>query len=361
MSGPATPIAEALAARGEVSLAEYMALVLGHPAAGYYRRAEAVGAAGDFVTAPEISQVFGELIGLWAVESWRVLGGPSRLVLVELGPGRGTLLADALRAASVLPAFLAAVELHLVESNRTLRAYQAERLGGRVAAWHDGLETVPAGPTVVIANEFFDAQPIRQFERVADGWAERRVRWDASAGQPVWTLSAPAPALASMLPAALAEAPPGAVLELSPAAVAVAGEIARRLKADGGAALIVDYGYEAWPLTGTLQAVRGHAPADPLAAPGTADLSAHVDFAALLAVARRAGIATAGPIGQGRFLAGLGVAQRADRLKAGADAATAEAIDRDIARLVDGAAMGRLFRALVYWHSPTGAAPVFPA
>ncbi len=361
MSDPGAPIARILADRGEVSLAEYMALAAGHPQAGYYRRAAAIGRDGDFVTAPEISQVFGELIGLWAAESWRVLGAPDRLVLVELGPGRGTLMADALRAARVLPGFLAAAELHLVETNARLRAAQAERLGDRVAGWHDGLASVPDGPILVIANEFFDALPIRQLVRTGDGWAERRVRWDAAAGRPAWALSAPSAALARLLPPALADAPAGAVVEVSPAAAAVAGTVAERLRAAGGAALIIDYGYETWPLTPTLQAVRAHGPADPLAVPGSVDLSADVDFAALVAVARRAGIATAGPIGQGRFLHGLGIGVRAARLKAGADAAGAAAIDRAVARLTGEDAMGSLFRALVYWHSPAGAPPVFPA
>jgi NADH dehydrogenase [ubiquinone] 1 alpha subcomplex assembly factor 7 len=349
----ATPLAELLARRirltGPLTIADFMAEALGHPALGYYRQGERLGAAGDFVTAPEISQMFGELIGLWLVDQWTRLGEPAPVRLVELGPGRGTLMADALRAARLRPVFLAALTLHLVESSRSLRAEQAARLGvpqpgGAAPAWHESLAEVPAdGPLLLVANEFFDALPVHQLVRQGGGWRERGVGLDAE-GRLCFVLLPAGPA-AALLPPGAAGAPEGAVRELCPAGLALAASIARRIAATGGAALIVDYGHDGG-FGDTLQAVRGHRPVSPLDSPGEADLTAHVDFAALAAAARSAGAAVFGPVGQGALLLELGLEQRAATLAARADPAQRAALAAARRRLCDPGEMGTLFKAL---------------
>ena len=237
-----------IAATGPLTVAEYMAEALGHPRFGYYVTRDPFGAAGDFVTAPEISQMFGELLGLWCVDAWQRLGAPSPVALVEPGPGRGTLLADALRAARVVPAFLAAVRVHLVESSPVLRRAQAAALAPAglavPPAWHGGLAEVPEGPLLAVANEFFDALPVRQFVRTDTGWAERMVDWDDAADRPRWVLAGPVGATALLIPPDRDALPPGGVAEVCPAGLSLAAELGRRVAAHGGAALIVDYGYD---------------------------------------------------------------------------------------------------------------------
>ncbi|MCB9946584.1 MAG: SAM-dependent methyltransferase [Rhodospirillaceae bacterium] len=359
-----TPLAEALARRirrqGPITVAEFMAAALSDPVHGYYRARDAIGASADFVTAPEISQMFGELIGLWCAETWRQLGRPDPCLLVELGPGRGTLIADALRAAARLAGFVEACHLHLVEASPVLRRQQAA-VGLPVAPdWHDSLDTVPEGPTIAIANEFFDALPVRQFQKSAAGWHERLVGWDDAAGRLAWMLSPPSDGLATALAGVAPDAPAGSVVEVSPAAVAIARDLAGRLRAAGGAALIVDYGYARAPLRETLQAVRRHERADPLSDPGEVDLTAHVDFAGLADIARHEGIGVLGPVSQASLLTAFGIDTRADQLKRAATPAQAAAVDAAKARLTGADAMGHLFKALLYWHGPQGGAPVFP-
>jgi NADH dehydrogenase [ubiquinone] 1 alpha subcomplex assembly factor 7 len=299
-----------------------------------------LGAAGDFITAPEVSQMFGELIGLWCAETWRQMGAPARVVLAELGPGRGSLMADALRAADALPAFRAAAEVHLVEISPALRAAQAERLRGQAVAWHERFDEVPAGPLLLLANEFFDALPVRQFQRRADGWHERLV---AASGEGFAFVLAPEPLPGATIPDRAAAT--GGTVELAPAREALMAAIAARLAADGGAALIVDYGDGAG--TGdTLQAVRRHGFADVLADPGTADLTAHVDFGALARAARSAGARVFGPVEQGAFLTALGIEARAVRLAASSAPETARAVRAGLDRLVEPEQMGRLFKAM---------------
>jgi NADH dehydrogenase [ubiquinone] 1 alpha subcomplex assembly factor 7 len=351
-----TPLGRLLARRirlaGPLTLAQYMAEALGHPEHGYYRTRDPFGAAGDFTTAPEISQIFGELLGLWCVEMWQALGSPAALNLVELGPGRGTLMADALRAARLRPAFRAAATAHLVETSEGQRARQAATLAQAEPAlmpvWHDSLATVPDGPMLLLANELFDALPIHQFVRTADGWRERVVALAPDAGADgdslCFGLAPPGPALALLADAHRA-APVGAIAEVSPAAIALAAEIARRA-AVGGAALVIDYGPAASAAGDSLQAVRQHRPADPLAAPGEADLTAHVDFAALARAAREAGATVHGPLPQGTFLARLGLEMRAAALLRTASPAQARDIRAAVARLLDPAEMGTLFKAL---------------
>lgn len=340
-----------IAAQGPMTVAEFMASALHDPAGGYYATRRPIGAAGDFVTAPEVSQLFGELIGLWCADTWDRLGRPDPVRLVELGPGRGTLIADLLRAARVVPAFAAALELHLVELSPELRAQQRAALGGHPATWHERVETLPEGPLLLVANEFLDALPVRQFERAPDAWRERLV--GERDGRLAFALSGPVPA--ALVPPALASAPAGSVFEISPAAAATVGEIARRVAAGPGAALLVDYGYAAAPLRGTLQAVSRHRGVPPLERPGEVDLTALVDFAAVAEAARAAGAVAWGPLGQGTLLQRLGIRQRAERLAAGATPAQRAALLAALHRLVDPAEMGERFLALAL--APPGLAP----
>jgi SAM-dependent MidA family methyltransferase len=348
LSGLAARLRERIARDGPLPLDAYIAACLADADAGYYRRQAAIGAEGDFITAPEISQIFGELIGLWAAAVWQQLGRPDPVQLVELGPGRGTLAADALRAiAATMPALAAALRLTLVETSPRLCAVQAEALAGRRLAaapvWRERFADVAAGPLILIANEFFDALPMRQFVRVASGWRERRIGLAPGGDRFAFVLAeAAAPAL---LPTALADAAEGDVVEIAPEADALAAAIGRRIVAAGGAALIIDYGHTRPAFGDTLQAVARHRYADPLAAPGEADLSHHVDFAALAAAARAAGAAAWGPIPQGLFLARLGILGRAEAL-ARASPERADEIEGALRRLVHPRRMGDLFKAL---------------
>ena len=355
MTALAAEIRERIRREGPLSVATYMELCLSHPTLGYYRRGRPIGAAGDFITAPEVSQMFGELIGLWCAAVWQTMGRPRRVVLVELGPGRGTLLADALRAAGTVPHFRDAIEVHLVESSETLRAEQAARLGDAQPTWHERFETVPPGPALVIANEFFDALPIRQFERIGETWRERVVML-APSSEALRFAAAGAPCPEA---SGLGVAQAGAIIERAPAREALAATLAARIAADGGAALIVDYGHER-PGTGdTLQAMRSHRRHGVLDAPGTADLTAHVDFSALAAVGRQAGANAFGPVPQGRFLRALGIEARAARLRQDASAEQAVAIDSALRRLIGTHGMGALFKALAIVHPALGAPPGF--
>lgn len=336
-SALAREIAARIERHGPLPVAEYMRLCLAHPEHGYYRSQPAIGAAGDFITAPEISQVFGELIGLWAAEIWAAIGRPSPVFLVELGPGRGTLMADALRAvAKVAPEFRAALRVHLVEINTALQTQQEAALGPAAPQWHAALDTLPEGPLLVIANEFFDALPIRQLVRAAEGWRERCVvlndgRLAFGAGDAVAHDGAAAP---------------GSIVELSPDSEERMRALAARIARHRGAALVVDYGpFQSGP-GDTLQAVRRQQKVDPLAEPGLADLTAHVDFTRLAAVSRAAGAAAYGPVPQGVLLKRLGIAARAATLLRSASAARARAIEAAIARLIEPDQMGTLFKAL---------------
>lgn len=344
MAGLLDHIRRRIAQDGPLSVAEYMSLCLGHPEYGYYMTRDPLGRAGDFITAPEISQMFGELIGLWAAQLWHDLGRPAPFKWIELGPGRGTLAADALRAMRGVPGLPTALEVHLVETSPVLRQRQGLALPDWAPIWHDAVADVPQGPAVIIANEFFDALPVRQYQRESDGWHERVVTLadDGALG----FVATPRLGIAPLLPPGLARARPGDVVEASPAAVGIARALADRLVRDGGAALIVDYGHGASVPGDTLQAVRGHAFCDVLAAPGEADLTAHVDFAALAAAAHGAGAAVFGPVAQGDFLKSLGIEVRAARLKAAAGASEGAAIESALRRLTAADAMGRLFKAM---------------
>jgi len=340
-----TPLGREIAAiireTGPIGIDRYMALCLGHPAHGYYRTRDPLGARGDFTTAPEITQMFGELIGAWAAWVHRAMGAPEPLLLVELGPGRGTLMGDALRAlAAAAPGLRVAP--HLVETSGVLRQVQERRLAGTAATWHPGLESVPDGPAIIIANEFFDCLPVRQFVRAGDGWHERLVGIGADGALAFGLAPEPTPGIA-------AEAADGAVVSVPGVALDTVRAIARRVRDQGGVLLAIDYGHVEPGFGDTLQALAGHAFADPLAAPGEADLTCHVDFAALALAGREAGAAIHGPVSQGDFLTALGLRERAARLRLRADDAQAASIDAAVTRLTDDRpeGMGRLFKVMV--------------
>jgi SAM-dependent MidA family methyltransferase len=325
-----------IAAEGPIRLDAWWTLCLWHPAHGYYATRDPLGAAGDFVTAPEISQMFGELIGLWLAQVWDDQGRPDPFVLAELGPGRGTLMRDALRAAAALPGFRAAARLWLVEASPPLRALQARTLAADAPRWAAGVGELPEGPLFVVGNEFVDALPIRQFQRVGTVWRERHVGLADDRLAFVWARPQGAPWLDARFPLA----PDGAIVEVNAAAEAVAAALGARIAGQGGAALLIDYG--AWDGTGdTLQALRAHRPVDPLADPGAADLTAHVCFRALAEAARPA--RAWGPTAQGVFLERLGITARARALARGPAATAVAAAHR---RLTHPDEMGNLFRFL---------------
>lgn len=343
-------IAAQIAREGPLSLADYMALCLMDPTHGYYATRDPLGGAGDFVTAPEISQMFGELIGLCLAQTWMDQGAPDRFTLAELGPGRGTLMADALRATRAVPGFHDALSVHLVEASQTLKTRQAEALAGsgRSPHWHDGVESLPDAPLYLIANEFFDALPVHQYHRTKAGWREVLVALN-SQDQLAPTLG---PELPLTLIAGRAEdTRDGDVVELSPAARGVAVEIGRRIEAFGGAALIIDYGD--WRSLGeTFQAVADHQTTDPFAQPGAADLTTHVDFEAL-AIASGTGHSRLTP--QGVFLQRLGIGPRAERLAGGLSGAALANHKAAFHRLTAPSEMGTLFK--VMGLMPKGAPP----
>jgi len=337
---------------GPISVERFMHIALQDPGHGYYRSGNPIGAAGDFVTAPEISQMFGELLAMWMADIWLRAGRPDSLRLVELGPGRGTLMQDMLRAAQAVAGFRDALRPVLVESSRRLAALQAERLSGEGVAWAASVAGLPAGPAFLVANEFFDALPARQFQRVAGGWRERRIAID-SGGRLAWSLGDLTARPAALFPAA-DSVPVGGIAEVSEEGIAIQRQIARHVREHGGAGLIVDYGYTEPELLSagggdTLQAVRGHKAVDPLASPGRADLSAHVNFTALARAARAEGAGVAMPVSQGNFLQALGIRERAAALRRGKPSAAAGNIDAAMRRLVDKAEMGALFRAMAFW------------
>ena len=325
--------ARLIAATGPISIAHYMA----ESNARYYAARDPLGAGGDFVTAPEISQMFGELIGLWLADIWRRAGQPAGACYVELGPGRGTLASDALRAAARAGL---SPDVHFVETSPALTGIQRDAHPG--ATWHQDLSTLPDDrPLLIIANEFLDALPVRQLVRTAQGWRERMVGLEGEALVPV-VGERP---MDAALPTDFPDMPEGAILETCPAAASVMQETATRLAAQGGAALFIDYGYTATQLGSTLQAVRAPRKVDPFASPGAADLTALVDFAALVPIAEARGARWLGTSTQGAWLRALGIDARADALARAAPPA-APAIHAAAARLTDEAQMGTLFKVM---------------
>ncbi len=330
---------------GPISVADYMALALGHPEHGYYRTRDPFGVHGDFTTAPEISQVFGELLGLWCAVTWRQMGAPDPVRLVELGPGRGTLMADALRAAATVPEFHTAADIHLVETSPTLRKSQRKTLAAVGLTWHDTLDGVPCGPMLVLANEFFDALPVQQFVRQDGAWRRRHIDIDSEENRLCFVLSDHIAGDAD-LPEAVRGAGEGAMSEICRDGLKLAGEIGARLGADGGAALIIDYGPSQSGAGDSLQAVRGHAVHNVLLEPGSADLTAHVDFQSLAGAAQETGAAAYGPVPQGTFLKRLGIDARVDGLCDAVAPHQAGDIRTACRRLTNPTAMGMLFKAM---------------
>jgi NADH dehydrogenase [ubiquinone] 1 alpha subcomplex assembly factor 7 len=358
-SGLERVLAAEIESRGPVPVARYMDLALNHPELGYYRRGEPIGAAGDFITGPEIGQAFGEILGLWLAQAWTGIGRPVPVRLVELGPGRGTLMADLLRVAARVPSFRAALHIHLVETSEPLRAKQRERLAGYEIAWHDELPEVPAGPLLLVANEFFDALPVHQLMRSEDGWRERLVGLD-DAAHLAFCLSGEPPPFSREL---RGTAPTGTITEISPERAALARAIGARIATHGGVALLIDYG--AWaegPTGDTLQAVRRHGARDPLSAPGEVDLSSQVDFRALAQAACAGGATVYGPVPQGTFLRAFGIELRTAMLLERAAPGQRRELRAALHRLTDPGAMGELFKVLVLGrpgdpHPPGFSAP----
>jgi len=351
-------IRDRIAERGPITIAAYMQACLGHPSFGYYMKQDPFGAEGDFTTAPEISQMFGELLGLWAVAGWQAAGSPAPFALAELGPGRGTLMADALRAASGSHAFLKAAQVQLVEMSPALRAAQETKLAasGIEAQWHDTVEAILAqseGTFFAIANEFLDALPIHQFQLTEAGWRERLVGL-GEGGALAFTLSGdPPPDFAVQILSTRSDQI-GAIAEFCPAVVGTAQQCARAIAERGGLALFVDYGNERSAAGETLQALRDHEYVSPLASPGDADLTAHVDFEAVARGALAGGCIPFGPLTQGEFLSRIGIQQRAERLIA-ANPDHAPEVTEALDRLTGEARMGKLFKVMAL--APQGVIP----
>jgi len=354
-------IARRIGAEGPLSIAAFMAMALHDPEDGYYTRRSPIGAQGDFVTAPEISQIFGELIGLWCALMWQRLGEPDPIILAELGPGRGVLIEDLLRAAAAIPAFRRALRLHLVEASPALRAEQETRLAGLRPVWVPRYEDLPEGPMLLVANEFLDALPIRQFVRGQAQWSERMVALDDD-NRFVFVDGPESHAASLLVPAVHRDSVrPGTVVEICPAALAIAAGLGARFTRRPGAALFVDYGYFPSTPGPTLRALHRHCPVSVLAAPGTADLSAHVDFSAFAEAAHAGGAATWGPAPQRRLLTALGAERRAAILSARATPRQRQALDAGVRRLLDPDQMGTLFQAIALTSPGMPPSPGFEA
>jgi SAM-dependent MidA family methyltransferase len=332
---------------GPMPVWRYMEMCLTHPKYGYYVARDPLGREGDFITAPEVSQMFGELLGLWAASVWKAIGSPPILRLIELGPGRGTMMTDALRALRVLPPLYQALSIHLVEINPVLREKQKATLSGvRNIAWHDSIDDVPDGPAVILANEYFDVLPIHQVVRRETGWHERTVELDDSGRLVFGAASEPMPRFEVLLPPLVRAAPIGAVFEWRPDTEIM--KLASRVRDQDGAALIIDYGHMRSDAGDTLQAIARHSFADPLKNPGQADVTAHVDFQALVRAAEDLGAQVHGPVSQGEFLKRLGIETRAIGLMTKASPEVSEDISSALKRLIGGGrgGMGSMFKVL---------------
>ena len=332
---------------GAMPVWRYMELCLTHPEHGYYVSRDPLGREGDFTTAPEVSQMFGELLGLWAASVWKAIGSPPTLRLVELGPGRGTMMADALRALRVLPPLYQSLSVHLVEINPVLRDKQQTTLtGARNVFWHESIDEVPAGPALIFANEYFDVLPIHQVVKRETGWHERVVELDDSGKLVFGAAPEPTPRFEVLLPPLVRAAPVGAVFEWRPDAEIM--KIATRVRDQDGAALIIDYGHVRSDAGDTFQAITRHSFTDPLKNPGQADVTAHVDFRALARAAEDLGARIHGPITQGEFLKRLGIETRALTLMAKTTPEVSADISSALKRLTDSgrSGMGSMFKVL---------------
>jgi NADH dehydrogenase [ubiquinone] 1 alpha subcomplex assembly factor 7 len=336
-----------IASSGPMPVWRYMGLCLTHPRYGYYVSRDPLGREGDFTTAPEVSQMFGELLGLWTASVWRAMDSPRALQLIELGPGRGTMMADALRALRVLPPLYQALSVHLVEINPVLREKQQATLSGaRNITWHDHLDEIPQAPCVILANEYFDVLPVHQMVKRESGWHERTVEIGADGNLAFGVSPEPMPRFEVLLPPLVRAAPVGAVFEWRPDAEIM--KIATRVRDHGGAALIIDYGHLRSDAGDTFQAIARHSFADPLKNPGQADVTAHVDFQALVRAAEDLGARVHGPVSQGEFLKYLGIEQRAATLMAKTTPEVSEDISGALKRLTEGGrgGMGSMFKVV---------------
>lgn len=329
--------------KGDVSLEAYMDMALQHPVYGYYRTRDPLGRTGDFITAPEISQLFGEMIGVWCVQAWKEMGMPSSFALIEFGPGHGTMMADIMRATAHVGGFHEAKKLCLIDSDIALRKRQKETLGAFAPEHYDDIAQIPSMPSIILANEFFDSLPVRQFDKTFRGWAERTVTIEedglAFSLRPLAVNEMP-------IPPDAVDALPGSVVEVSPAAHNVMREAAKRVASDKGAMLIIDYGYAARSYAPTVQAASNHSYAGILDRPGEVDLTAHVDFAALRDIAASEGLNVSPITGQGEFLKNLGLELRADSLKKRATPEQAADIESAFRRLTASDQMGELFKVI---------------
>lgn len=339
-----------IASSGPMSLATYMELALQHPEYGYYRVREPLGRTGDFITAPEVSQMFGEMLGVWCVQAWQKWGRPNPFALIELGPGRGTMMRDILRATAHVDGFHAALSLYLFDSNQALRLSQRQNLPYVEISFIEDLAQLPTLPSLILANEFFDALPIRQFiktfqGKTSQGWAEHKVVVEKNvlAVAPILLT----PAEINLIPAQMLDAAPNTVVEISFQSQAMMQQIAAHLVTHHGSMLVIDYGYVTSSGAATLQAISQHTRADIFDRPGEVDLTAHVDFAALADAARQAGAQTSPVIGQGAFLQNMGIEIRAELLKKHATAHQTDVIDSELHRLIDADQMGELFKVMV--------------
>lgn len=339
-----------IATTGPISVATYMAACLGDQNAGYYTNREPFGRDGDFITAPEVSQMFGEMIGIWCVGMWEALGHPEKIVLCEIGPGRGTLMADMLRTIDKLaPQF---AQIAMIETSPRLVAMQKQKLAshGERIAWHENFSTIPQGPLILVANELFDAIPIRQFVKAGGRFVERLIALDEK--DALHFVSGTSGIDPALLPDGHENAPEGTIFEAAPARTALMQEIAIRITASRGAALAIDYGHLQSGFGDTLQAMRKHAYDDIFAHPGEADLTSHVDFEMLAGTSQACGCTT-GTMSQGEFLVAMGLLDRAGRLGAGRDHAFQEKIRADVERLASPDQMGTLFKVLAITSSGT--------
>ena len=353
-------IQKRIRAAGPMPVSQYMDLCLTHPRYGYYTNLDPFGTVGDFTTSPEISQMFGELIGLWSASVWTAMGKPAVFNLVELGPGRGTMMADVMRAAKILPEFHQATSVHLVESSPLLRERQKERLSdvGRPIQWYSALQDVPRAPAIYLANEFFDALPVNQMVRAPDGWHERTIELNEFGDFRFGISQNPISHFDQTLPKNLRDAPANSIFEWRSPVMAL--ELGRRLQA-GGAALVIDYGHLRSAIGDTLQAVRRHRFDDPLTGPGLADLSAHVDLQALTMNATSYGARAYGAVDQGSFLVALGIVKRAAALRLNASPEVAAAVSVALERLIapNQTGMGAMFKVIGLAHPGIPVLPGF--
>jgi SAM-dependent MidA family methyltransferase len=332
---------------GPLSVADYMSETLFNPKYGYYMTGDPIGKHGDFITAPEISQMFGELIGLWGAVIWQKIGAPKKINLVEMGPGRGTLIADALRAISTIPSFSSAIDIHIIETSPILERRQKRNLKALNfnIKWHKSFIDVPDGPLIFIANELFDVLPIQQFVKLTNNWVERKVGCNAM-GQLTWIQDRNCVISKELIPQQFFRSKLGSVFELSQVGIELVSNITKSVVKFGGAALIIDYGHIESGIGDTLQAVKNHNYCDVLSEPGKVDLTAHVDFERLTNSVKINGGLGCGPVTQRDFLRRLGIETRAEQLKSSSSTRLKSEVLTGLNRLIGIKEMGNLFKVL---------------